>query len=188
MTHRVSAGIYAHAIRLRLKGAPFFPTRRAARRGLAGRFLPGRADEPGPAGTDQASATPDGGGLLGHAAAAAGAGPGTGGPRAVVLAAGTAGRGRPIEVTEGGGTFRLGPGEPMARVTVHDRRAYGALLRSASVGLGTSYVAGWWDADDLTAFVAGPAPHRPLRERLDRLGRAVGAVLDLPARLAHRAG
>ena len=41
----------------------------------------------------------------------------------------------------------------MARVTVHDRRAYGALLRSASVGLGTSYVAGWWDTEDLTGLV-----------------------------------
>jgi cyclopropane-fatty-acyl-phospholipid synthase len=73
----------------------------------------------------------------------------------------------------------------MARVTVHNRRAYGALLRSGSVGLGTSYVAGWWDTDDLTALVrALSRDSRPLRERLDRLGRAWGAMLDVPARLA----
>jgi cyclopropane-fatty-acyl-phospholipid synthase len=73
----------------------------------------------------------------------------------------------------------------MARVTVHDRRAYGSLLWSASVGLGTSYVAGWWDSDDLTALVRALARDtRLLRERLDRLGRAWGAVLDVPARLA----
>ncbi len=70
-------------------------------------------------------------------------------------------------------------------MTVHDRRAYDALLRSGSVGLGTSYVSGWWDADDLTALVRALARHtRPLRERLDRLGRASGAVLDVPARRA----
>ena len=90
-----------------------------------------------------------------------------------------------IEVTEGGETFLLGRGEPTARVTVHDRRVYSALLRSASVGLGTSYVAGWWDTDDLTALVRALARDtRPLRECLDRLGRAWGSVLDVPARLA----
>ncbi len=82
--------------------------------------------------------------------------------RRIVLAAGRRASGAAIEVTEGGETFRLGRGEPMARVTVHDRRAYGALLRSGSVGLGASYVAGWWDADDLTALGAGPvARHAP---------------------------
>ena len=105
--------------------------------------------------------------------------------RRIVLAAGQHSTAAAIEVTEGGETFRLGRGEPMARVTVHDRRAYGSLLRSGSVGLGTSYVAGWWDTDDLTALVRALARDtRPLRERLDRLGRAWGAVLDVPARLA----
>jgi cyclopropane-fatty-acyl-phospholipid synthase len=105
--------------------------------------------------------------------------------RRIVLAAGQRASSAAIELTEGGETFRLGRGEPMARVAVHDRRAYGALLRSGSVGLGTSYVAGWWDTDDLTALVRALArDSRPLRERLDRLGRAWGAVLDVPARLA----
>jgi DUF1365 family protein len=37
MTHRVTAGIYAHAARLRLKGAPFFthPARQARKAGIA---------------------------------------------------------------------------------------------------------------------------------------------------------
>ncbi len=73
--------------------------------------------------------------------------------RRIVLATGRRASGAAIEVTEGDETFLLGRGEPMARVTVHDHRAYGALLRSASVGLGTSYVAGWWDTDDLTSLV-----------------------------------
>ncbi len=104
--------------------------------------------------------------------------------RRIVLAAGRRAKGAAIEVTERGESFRLGRGEPMAKVTVHDRRAYGALLRSGSVGLGASYVAGWWDADDLTALVrALSSDTRPLRERLDQVGRACGAVLDVPARL-----
>jgi cyclopropane-fatty-acyl-phospholipid synthase len=105
--------------------------------------------------------------------------------RRIVLVAGQRARGAAIEVTEGSETFQVGRGEPMARVTVHDRRAYGSLLWSASVGLGTSYVAGWWDSDDVTALVRALARDtRLLRERLDRLGRAWGAVLDVPARLA----
>jgi cyclopropane-fatty-acyl-phospholipid synthase len=105
-------------------------------------------------------------------------------PRWIVLAAGQNAGDAAIDVTEGADTFRVGRGEPMARVTVHDRRAYGALLRSASVGLGRSYVAGWWDTDDLTGLVRALARGtRPLRERLDRLGRAWSALLDVPARL-----
>ncbi|HUY65390.1 MAG TPA: cyclopropane-fatty-acyl-phospholipid synthase family protein [Acidimicrobiales bacterium] len=105
--------------------------------------------------------------------------------RRIVLTAGRRASGAAIEVIEGSERFRLGRGEPMATVTVHDRRTYDALLRSGSVGLGTSYVAGWWDADDLTALVRALVRHtRPLREHLDRLGRAFGAVLDVPARRA----
>jgi cyclopropane-fatty-acyl-phospholipid synthase len=104
--------------------------------------------------------------------------------RRVVIAAGERGQGGTIEITEGGQTRRLGAGEPVARVTVHDPRAYGALLRSASVGLGASYVAGWWDADDLTALVQVLLRRtRPLRTGLDNVGRAARAILDLPARL-----
>lgn len=42
MTHRVTAGIYAHAARLRLKGAPFFshPARRAPKADTAARCRP----------------------------------------------------------------------------------------------------------------------------------------------------
>jgi cyclopropane-fatty-acyl-phospholipid synthase len=105
--------------------------------------------------------------------------------RWAVLAAGRRAAGPSIEITEGGETFLWGEGEPLARITVHDRRTYRALLGSASVGLGTSYVAGWWDSDELTALVQALSRHtRPLRERLDRLGRAWGAVLDVPTRWA----
>lgn len=37
-------------------------------------------------------------------------------------------------------------------IDVHDRRFYGRLLRGASIGLGESYMDGWWDADALDVF------------------------------------
>jgi cyclopropane-fatty-acyl-phospholipid synthase len=105
--------------------------------------------------------------------------------RWTLLAAGRRASGAVIEVTERGETSRLGAGDLTAGVTVHDRRAYGSLLRSGSVGLGASYVAGWWDSDDLTTLVrALLRGTRPLRERLDRMGEAWSSVLDVPARLS----
>ncbi len=105
--------------------------------------------------------------------------------RRITLAAGARGDGGAIEVVEAGRTYRLGTGDIVARVNVHDPRAYEALLRSGSVGLGASYVAGWWDADDLTGFLQALfCRMRPLLTWMDRLGRAVADVLDIPARLA----
>ena len=80
--------------------------------------------------------------------------------RRTLLRALDRGTGGALELTEAEGTRVLGHGEPVARVTVHDPRTYGALLRSGSVGLGRTYVAGWWDADDLTAVVRLLSRHR----------------------------
>jgi cyclopropane-fatty-acyl-phospholipid synthase len=89
-----------------------------------------------------------------------------------------------IVVGEAGKARRLGAGEPVSQVTVHDARAYAALLGSGSVGLGASYVAGWWDADDLTALVQVLSRWTAVRRSsLDRLARAAAPLLDLPARL-----
>ena len=46
-----------------------------------------------------------------------------------------------------------GSGDPDATITVHDQRAWPAILRRGSRGLAESYIAGWWDTDDLTAVV-----------------------------------
>jgi len=82
-----------------------------------------------------------------------------------------------IVVVDDSGVHRLGAGSPTVRVTVHDQRAFRALIRSGSVGLGSSYVNGWWDCDDLTLLVqllernlAG------LGRQLDRWARAVAPL------------
>jgi cyclopropane-fatty-acyl-phospholipid synthase len=90
-----------------------------------------------------------------------------------------------FEIVEGTRTYRAGHGDPVARLEVLDPRFYRAVLRSGSVGLGASYVAGWWEADDLTAFLRALFSRvKPLIARLDRLGRAFCGVLDVPSRLA----
>ena len=123
------------------------------------------------------------GALLHHAAVRCGSGGRGSIARSLVQALAKRGKGGVLEVTESGRTRRLGTGDPVARVTVHDSRTYGALLRSGSVGLSASYVAGWWDTDDLTTLVQVLFRQtRPLRARLDALGRAAGAVLDGPTR------
>jgi len=42
-----------------------------------------------------------------------------------------------------------GPGD----IRVHDPRFYGRLLRDASIGLGESYMDGWWDTDALDVLI-----------------------------------
>ena len=82
-----------------------------------------------------------------------------------------------ITVVDESGEQVLGSGSPMVRVTVHDPRAFGALIRSGSVGLGTSYANGWWDCDDVTLLVQ--LLERNLDgfgRRLDRLARALAPI------------
>jgi cyclopropane-fatty-acyl-phospholipid synthase len=71
-----------------------------------------------------------------------------------------------------------GRGEPVAQVTIHDQRAYAAILGRGSVGLGQSYVDGDWDCDDLTALV------RILIGNLEGVGRIAdrwGQLFAVPA-------
>jgi cyclopropane-fatty-acyl-phospholipid synthase len=75
-------------------------------------------------------------------------------------------------------------GDAIRHVDVHDPRTYGRVLRQGSIGLGESYADGWWDADDLTAFLR--ACHRRsarLHPALDPLHRALTPLLDPIARL-----
>ncbi len=85
-------------------------------------------------------------------------------------------------------TDRFGSGDPVATVTVHDPRAWRALVRRGSIGLGASYVAGWWDADDLVSAVRVlVARTAGLRDALDRVVPRFAPLLDLvPGRAPDR--
>ncbi len=91
-----------------------------------------------------------------------------------------------LEVDGNAGGWIAGRGDPAVRVTVHDKRAFGAVLRRGSVGFAESYVAGWWDTEDLTGLVRVLVDNLsgPLR-RLDRLGQAAAGPLRVMSR--HRA-
>ena len=64
-----------------------------------------------------------------------------------------------------------------ATVSVHDPAAYRAVLTRGSIGLGTSYAAGWWDSDDLVGVVRSAA--RRLTTRSGRVGRITGVLTRL---------
>jgi cyclopropane-fatty-acyl-phospholipid synthase len=106
------------------------------------------------------------------------------------LAASTVGRrlsGGGIIVEDERGDLRLGRSQPPVRVRVHDARTYRALLWRGSIGLGQSYVDGWWDCDDLTALVRVLVRNRKvLGEVQDRFGRATTRITDPVRRLKRR--
>jgi len=75
-------------------------------------------------------------------------------------------------------------------IRVHDRRFYGRLLRDASIGLGESYMDGWWDADSLDVLIekllrAGLQDRVKGSARL-RLLTARAAVLNLQSKSRSR--
>jgi cyclopropane-fatty-acyl-phospholipid synthase len=85
------------------------------------------------------------------------------------------------------GVHKLGTGEPYAHVRVHHPGTYSALLRHGSVGLGRSYVDGWWDSDELTDLVRILARHRGATGRLrDRVGEVSSVFTDPLRRLQRR--
>lgn len=63
-------------------------------------------------------------------------------------------------------------------IQVHDPRLYARLLGQGSLGMGESYMDGWWDSASLDGFL-----FRVLRARLDRRVRGPGDVRD--ALFAH---
>ena len=61
--------------------------------------------------------------------------------------------GRPSQRFGTGRPDRYGRTAVRVTVDVHDIRAYRAVLRGASAGLGEAWIEGWWDCDDLTGFL-----------------------------------
>jgi cyclopropane-fatty-acyl-phospholipid synthase len=72
-----------------------------------------------------------------------------------------------------------------AHVTVHDRRAYVALLREGSIGLGRGYIEGWWSSDQPVHVVQVIIRNIGWLDRLrNRLQRVTGPLADR-RRLRH---
>ncbi len=81
-------------------------------------------------------------------------------------------------------TVTLGSGPPRLRVEVRSPRAYLALARHRSIGLGTSYAEGLWEADDIVGVcrLAAREIRRgdPVRRRAAPLLRPLAALRSLP--------
>jgi cyclopropane-fatty-acyl-phospholipid synthase len=71
-----------------------------------------------------------------------------------------------------------GSGDPDVTIVVHDPRAWSATLRGGSTGLAESYIAGWWDTDDLTGIVRLAFRRTTaFRQFLDTTARRTGGLL-----------
>lgn len=82
------------------------------------------------------------------------------------------------------GSFHAGEGLPIIEVEVHDLRTYAAILRYGSEGLGESYIAGWWDCEDIAGLVALLVRNlEPMVSLLDRFGAAVSGPWSALQRL-----
>jgi cyclopropane-fatty-acyl-phospholipid synthase len=92
-----------------------------------------------------------------------------------------------LVVEDAAGTVRLGASDPQVGVRVHHPGTYGAVLRHGSVGLGRSYIDGWWDSEDLTGLVRVLVRNRAAGGSvMDRAGQAVAVVTDPFRRLRRR--
>ena len=98
-------------------------------------------------------------------------------PVARVLGSFAGGR---LDVIDGASRHTFGePGSaPLAaRVEIHDRRTWRALLLGGTIGAAEAYAEGWWSADDLTALIRLVVRNERAAAGLDgRLSRAALAL------------
>ncbi len=96
--------------------------------------------------------------------------------------------GHRAEVRRHYGAEHLDEVEIVAHVTVTDERAYAAIVREGSIGLGRGYLEGWWTSDDPVAVVQFAIRNLATIDRLrNRVQRAAGPVTDAVRRRLPRA-
>lgn len=103
-------------------------------------------------------------------------------------------RGAPLTSTFGPSDIADDPSSLHATVEIRDGRAWTALVREGSIGLGRGYLEGWWDSEDpVTAvriIVRNIEPIDELRNRItDRTGWAtnrIRAALPKPGRSRNK--
>ncbi len=109
--------------------------------------------------------------------------------RAILFSLLARSRGGRLTLIEEATERRLGRGELAATVRIHDDRTYSALLRHGSVGLGISYLEGWWDSDDVVTVIRILIRAQgPVRRTLDAVGRLASIFLDPLRRRRLRRG
>jgi len=91
-------------------------------------------------------------------------------------------------VSDAHGETKIGSGEPLVNVAVNNDRAYEEVLRSGSVGLGRSYVKGWWECDDLTMLLRilfrSLAPTTSLLDKYSKAREQVASLVPASRRPA----
>jgi cyclopropane-fatty-acyl-phospholipid synthase len=84
-------------------------------------------------------------------------------------------------------TLIAGAGPLEASMTVHDRRAWTAVLSEGSIGLGRGYLEGWWSSAEPTTVVQVLIRNLdPLDELRNRFDQATGRIGDQIRRLGRR--
>jgi cyclopropane-fatty-acyl-phospholipid synthase len=79
------------------------------------------------------------------------------------------------------------PGTLHARLTVHDARAYTAVVTEGSIGFGRGYIEGWWSSDDPVAVVQVVIRNMGTIDRArNGLQRIIGPLADRVRRALPR--
>ncbi len=99
--------------------------------------------------------------------------------RAAVLGLARRIRNGTLVVHERGRTHTVGAGAPTLHVRVLDDRAWSAVARHGSAGLGEAFFEGWWECDDLVAVLRLlHANTERLTSALDAAARALRPVVE----------
>lgn len=95
-----------------------------------------------------------------------------------------------IRLTDDRGTFHFGesPGDqnPVANLQVNDSRFYGGLILGGSIGAAESFMAGFWDCDDLVSLIRIILQNQAVMQQIDSGFSRLTAPIHRLFAVAHR--